>query len=64
MMMRLLMCHVCVQNKQASDKSKIEKVFVTYVGGTEEEDEWIPISRIRVPRSVFSPPIGVDLMCT
>jgi len=33
--------------KVKADKSsdKIEKVFVSYVGGTTDEDEWIPYTR-------------------
>mmetsp|Transcript_15915 Transcript_15915/g.53246 ORF Transcript_15915/g.53246 Transcript_15915/m.53246 type:complete len:578 (-) Transcript_15915:224-1957(-) len=28
----------------------LEKLYVTYVGGTEDEDEWVPISKVRAPR--------------
>ena len=32
----------------------LEKVFVSYVGGTEEDDEWIPVSKVRASVGVSS----------
>lgn len=36
--------------KLPADRSK-QQVYVSYVGGTEAEEEWIPLNRIRVPKN-------------
>ena len=36
--------------KMPQDRMR-QSVFVSYVGGTEDENEWIPLSRVRVPKT-------------
>ena len=34
------------QMKPPKGGEGLEKLYVTYVGGTEDEDEWVPISKV------------------